>query len=399
MTKKKGGGAMLEQELVRFARGAVTERAALEMMRLSLFDWAACGMAGQGEPVARLLRDMAQAEAGAPQAQLIGGGRAPARAVAEQQGADGAALLEACLVGCEASIRVGVWLGRAHYQTGFHQTATAGSFGAALAAGRLMRLDAAQMGHALGLVSTKAAGLKSQFGTMGKPINAGIAASGGVEAALLAGAGFVSQPEGLSGPQGFGPTHHGAADPRALEGLGTDWQMLSISHKFHACCHGLHAMLEALRSLSLPAADAVTAIDVFTHPRWLRVCNIAAPRTGLEAKFSYAMTAAMALRGIDTGAMGSFQDALAEDAALCALAQRVAVHADESLAETAAVVRVTAGAVQEAQHDLAAPLALQTRTDKLRAKARALIGDEAEAALWGATQADDLGGLVRLLSR
>ena len=77
-------------------------------------------------------------------------------------------------------------LGRKHYERGFHQTATAGAFGATVAAGRLLGLTSEQMRNALSLVGTRASGLKSQFGTMGKPFNAGVAASNGVEAALLA---------------------------------------------------------------------------------------------------------------------------------------------------------------------------------------------------------------------
>ena len=274
----------VRSELANFAVALVAADAALAMMRLSLFDWAAGAIPGRDEPVARIVRDMVLAEAGAGVATVIGGGRAPARgaalaggtashaldyddthfdhighpsvavipaalAVAEQTGVDGAAFLEACLVGAELSIRLGVWLGRAHYQPGFHQTATAGAFGATAAAGRLLRLSADRMAHGLGLAATRAAGLKSQFGTMGKPFNAGIAAATGVEAALLAHAGFVSNPEALETEQGFGPTHAGEANAVALDGLGRSWRFETVSHKFHACCHGTHAAIEAIGAL------------------------------------------------------------------------------------------------------------------------------------------------------
>lgn len=79
-------------------------------------------------------------------------------------------------------IRVGLVLGNGHHNRGFHQTATAGAFGAAIAAGRLMSLTRDQMRMAIGLCSSRASGLKSQFGTMGKTLNAGIAAAIGIEA-------------------------------------------------------------------------------------------------------------------------------------------------------------------------------------------------------------------------
>src|SRR5262249_49548548 len=135
-----------------------------------------------------------------------------ALAAAEETDASGAALADAFLLGAEASVRLGMELGRAHYQRGFHQTATAGAFGATLAARRLTGLDATQLRHALSLIATRASGLKSQFGTMGKPFNAGIAAANGVEAAALAKRGFVSCDDGVAGPQGFIDTHSDAPD-------------------------------------------------------------------------------------------------------------------------------------------------------------------------------------------
>ena len=86
----------------------------------------------------------------------------------------------------------------------------------------------------------------------------------------------------------------------AMDGLGETWLFEQVSHKFHACCHGLHAALEAAAELVPTDPDGITAIEVTTHPRWLTVCNIAEPKTGLEAKFSYAQVMALAALGHDT---------------------------------------------------------------------------------------------------
>ena len=406
--------------LAEFAVEPVEAPDALAMMRLSMFDWAACAIAGQGEPVSQILRDIVLAEGGAQEASLVGGRNVPARAaalvngstshaldyddthfghighpsvavvpaalaVAQKIGSNGEALLRACLAGAELSIRVGLWLGRAHYQTGFHQTATAGAFGATAAAGRLLGLEAEQMRHALGLCATRASGLKSQFGTMGQPDNAGIAASNGVECALLARAGLVSNPDGIEAEQGFGATHQGEASARAFAGLGDSWQMENVSHKFHACCHGLHAMLEALADIAVDPAT-VEAVEITTHPRWLSVCDIAEPATGLEAKFSYRFTAAMALAGLDTAAMGSFTDAVCTRPDLVVLRDRVTLRTDAELAETAAEVTLLVGGVTyQADHDLTMPMTVADRTDRLRAKAAALLGGAQADLLWHAT--------------
>ena len=177
---------------------------ALAVMRLSLVDWMAVGIAGVGEPVSRSVRALIDEEGGSAQATMFGGGKAPARAAALVNGATSHALdyddthfahighpsvavipaalamlernpgatigqlVTNALAGCEASIRFGVLFGRAHYQIGFHQTATAGAFGASVAA--VLGAAPDTMDTALGLVSTRASGLKSQFGTDGQTL-------------------------------------------------------------------------------------------------------------------------------------------------------------------------------------------------------------------------------------
>jgi len=429
------------RRLAEFAAHARPGAAALEAQRLSLLDWAACAIAGAAEPVARILRAQAEAEGGAAQASMAGAGllRVPARAaalvngaashaldyddthfahvghpsvavlpaalaVAERQDADGAAFLTAALVGAEASIRFGAWLGEAHAAAGFHVTATAGAFGATLAAARLQGLAPEVTAQALGLVATRASGLRAQFGTMGKPYNAGIAAANGVEAADLAAAGFVSDPAAIEGPQGFAGAHAAEGRAAALDALGYTWAMAGIAHKRHACCHGLHAMLEALGALHLDAAS-IDQVSVRTHPRWLPVCAKPAPRSGLEAKFSFAMAAALALSGRDTAAPGTFSDAACVEPALVALRAKVAVIADPRLSPWEAVVDVTAagGRAHRVAHDLARPDAAERAPERARArleaKVRALVRPERAAALAEATTgpAPDVAALAALL--
>lgn len=411
---------MIAERLASFALAVQPDAGseqAQAVMALSLYDWMMCGIAGQDQPVAKLLRKTKDASDSldghsvfgglkvhdATTAALINGATShaldyddthfahighpsvavfPAAFSCDGTGTD---LLWAALIGAEVSVRVGLWLGRSHYQTGFHQTATAGAFGATAAAGRLLGLNPSQFEAAFGLAATQAAGLKSQFGTMGKPYHAGLAARTGLEAAQLAKAGFDTRGAGLDGLQGFGPTHHGENNLGAFDSLGAEWLMESVSHKFHACCHGLHAMLEAL-SDAKPPVGQVANIAVQTHPSWLSVCNIQDPATGLETKFSYRHTAAMSLMGYDTAALDAFTDALAHDPALVGLRQKVRVQADETLPETA--VRVICesreGEAKTFTHDLARPLSFEARSKRLRAKGLALLDPETETRLWNA---------------
>lgn len=92
-------------------------------------------------------------------------------------------------------------------------------------------------------------------------------------------------------------------------------------------------MLEALREIrdkGLNAAE-IESVTVRTHPRWLAVCNQPEPTTGLQAKFSYRLTAAMMLAGVDTAALDSYSDAICARADLRALRDRVRVETDEGL--------------------------------------------------------------------
>jgi len=410
------------------------------MAVLSLFDVCVVALAGAPEPVSRIVRDLVLDEDGRPAASLIGASRkVPPRAaalangvtahaldyddthfahvghpsaavlpaalaMAEDRGHSAALLRDAFLLGAEASIRIGMVLGRAHYEHGFHQTATAGAFGAAVAAGRAIGLSPVQMRAALSIVSTRASGLKSQFGTMGKPYNAGIAAANGVEAALLAERGFISCDDGLGGAQGFLATHAAAAaDWPAADGF----LLEDIKHKFHACCHGTHAMIEALQKLMTQGAitpDAVASIGLRANPRWLKVCDIKAPRSGLEIKFSYAYLAAMVLSGIDTAADKSYADDLCNSAVLRQLSQRVAVTGDAHLGdtETEVVLMLPDGRRIAGRHDLSVRLAPEVIADGLRRKAKSLLGANRAEQIWSslaridALSARDLGNLLRV---
>jgi 2-methylcitrate dehydratase PrpD len=427
------------------ATGDTVPAEALAVARLSFMDWSAVSLAGLSEPVAMMVRGLIAEEAGAEQATMLGLSRkVPARAaalangtlshaldyddthfayvghpsvavfpaalaVAERQGASGAAFLEAALRGMEAACRIGHWLGTGHYNHGFHQTATSGAFGAAVAAGRLLGLDHEQMRHALGIVATRASGLKSQFGTMGKPFNAGIAAANGVEAALLASRGFVSRPDGIECVQGFAETHAGECLDldASLAGLGETFWFTSVQHKFHACCHGTHAVLEGLMQLRAHPGftlDKVEQVTLRVAPRWLRVCDIPAPTTGLEAKFSYRLTSAMALHGLDTGALDVFSAQTCARMDLIMLRDKVDVTGDPTISDTAAHVRlaVADGPSMEIMIDLDAPLSLAHRRDKIAAKVRALLppgAADAVLAFDATLGGSDAAGMAATLAR
>jgi 2-methylcitrate dehydratase PrpD len=232
-------------------------------------------------------------------------------AAAELAGASGRALLDAYVVAFEIEARLGRIMNPRHYRRGWHCTSTLGTIGAAAAAGRMLALDAHATEHALAIAASEASGLKENFGTMVKPLHAGLAARNGVLAALLARGGMTASPEALDGPQGFlvaMDSERSSLDVGTSD-LGTRWEILDtgVTVKLYPSCAGTHPTLDAildLRDQEGFTADEVDAIDVDVDSITPTVLIHDRPATGLEAKFSMPFCAAAAAVygrvGIDT---------------------------------------------------------------------------------------------------
>ena len=422
----KADKVSISDQIVQFVcefEGTAIPDDARHVMRLSLVDWVAVAVAGRNEPVARILQKIGTDDGGTPEAFVVGcSHRLPARmaakingtlshaldyddthfdsmghtsvavipaalSLADKMSIEPKAFLEAALMGVELAVRIGTWLGRSHYHAGFHMTATAGTFGAAMASARILGLSSEQTRHALGIAASMASGIKTQFGSMGKPLHAGLAAHAGVDAALLARDGFVSTHDGLEGEQGFSLTHHGAGDTGAFDGLGDDFVFERVSHKFHACCHGIHATLEALailRERYSVQPEEIAELVITVNPQYLNVCNITSPMTGLEAKFSYRLVAAMFMHGHDTARIETYNDMICQDKDVLRLREKVIVATDAAISDAAATVDLKlANGVQHSQSfNLTDPMSLPAREARVRAKAASLIGAVEADSLW-----------------
>ncbi len=253
-----------------------------------------------------------------------------ALAMAEAQGRSGEELLRAFSAGYEMACMVGQFLGRAHYERGFHATCTVGSFGAAFAAATLLKLDAQQTAIALGIAGTQAGGQKAQFGTMCKPLHAGKAGENGVTGAQLALRGFTGCDHFLEAPQGFAAATSPSADRQAALSLPPKGSYLHGNlFKYHAACYGTHASIEAVQRLcrthGLDAKD-IRRIQLDVESGSDQMCNIAAPDTGLQVKFSLRMSAALAVAGENTADPAIYVDTMTQRPDLIALRNRVEVN-------------------------------------------------------------------------
>jgi len=330
-------------------------------------------------------------------------------AEAEAIGATGEAVLTAFVAGYEAANRIGAVMQPDHYRRGFHNTATIGALGAALACCRLLGSDAETAQRALGIASTLAAGLKYSFGTMCKPLHAGWANRTGLMAARYAMRGMSARVDMLDAPYGF--AHVMSQDhqvDRAYAPPRRGWHVLDNLFKYHACCYNTHASIAAaleIAARSKCAADTIKHVTVQVNPVLDTVCNIQQPQTGLETKFSLRHAVALALCGFDTASIETFSDANAVRPDLTAMREKVSVEwIDEQDMFARVIVERHDGERFEATGDTSIPNDdLDQQELKLTAKFAALVNpilgtDRADQLIAAVSQLETLDDIKPLLA-
>ena len=172
-----------------------------------------------------------------------------ADALTRQSGADGRHFLTAVVAGYEVGCRVGLASGPSQLRRGFHPSGTTGTFAAAAAAAKMLRLEAKTTRHALGIAGTQGAGLMAaQAASMVKRMHPGRAAQSGVYGALLASQGFTGIENVLEADYGgFCSTLSDNWELSPLtHGLGEEFALLNVGFKPYPCCANNHTSLDAL---------------------------------------------------------------------------------------------------------------------------------------------------------
>ena len=174
-------------------------------------------------------------------------------AIGEHSGATGRDLLEAYVIGCEVGLALQHATKYKQMDKGFHSTAVIGRLACTAACAKLMKLDHGQTVMALGMAGSMASGLIHNFGTMTKPLHAGLTCRDGVTAAQLAQRGLTAGEQIIEHPFGFATTVLGEGiydlDEMA-ENLGKPYRVQdALMIKKYPCCGGNHAMLDSLFSL------------------------------------------------------------------------------------------------------------------------------------------------------
>lgn len=227
-------------------------------------------------------------------------------AICQGRNATSRDLLDALIVGVEVNTQIGIAMGLAHVNRGWHSTQSIGIFGATAACARLLRLSPEACVNALALAASMAAGLKGQFGTEAKPFQAGVAAQGAVNAVYLAQACLQANSTILEKKDGFGELYGGAQPPDwTLIDLPADGALTAISGsglaiKWHANCGSTHRVVDAVHDLLLEhdfSVDMVTRVETFVGMTNTVNLKYPEPNTPKEAQFSMNWAVARALRG------------------------------------------------------------------------------------------------------
>ena len=260
-------------------------------------------------------------------------------AAAQRHNASGADLLRGIAVGVEVMCRLCAVAPMKVHQAGFHPTAVFGAMGAVAGVGAMLRVPERVLVHAFGIAGSLASGIIEYLaeGAWTKRLHPGWAAQSGYRAVRLALAGFEGPRTVFEGQHGF---FHGYANTRdgdfeaMLDGFGQRWLWTTIAFKPYACGTMAHPFIDCARAWRRRgiAPERIASIECETaegivHRLWEPLAVKRAPQNGYAAKFSIPYAIAVALVHDDAG-LGQYGDAQVKQAAVLALAAKVAYIVD-----------------------------------------------------------------------
>jgi 2-methylcitrate dehydratase PrpD len=321
----------------------------------------------------------------------------PALAVAQQPGvnATGRDLIAAFVAGNEVMIRIGRATGHTNEARGFHAPGTTGPFGAAVACGHLLGLDAATMTNAIGIAGSLAGGLlefAKGDGGMVKRLHLGRASEAGVLAASLAQAGFTEPKTVLEGQFGFLRVFCTTFDESELtKGLGRDFVTSSTVLKRYPVHATAHAAVRAVRDLQAEhgfVGNEIEAITVTGNRRMVERHAIAEPADLMLAQYSIPFCVSLALFR-EARDPESFDESALADPQIRALTRRVRIVPEAGIAHGAmgSTVTVTlADGGRFERHVESGLLESGELADKFTRLARGRLGEAGAATLFARLQ-------------
>ena len=257
-------------------------------------------------------------------------------ALGEKEKMKGKDLIPAIVAGYEVFGRVGAGANPSHFNRGFHTTGTCGTFAAAAAAGRLLKLNESKMVSALGIAGSQAAGLFAFMadGTMTKTLHAGKAAQNGILSAYLAKEGFTGPAYILEDKRGFYRAFSDTFHPeRVVEGLGDKYEIMNTYVKFHASCRHSHPAVDAILDISARAPlqpQEIEKVNVYTYSIAAKLIDGKQVSTPVSGKMSLPYSAAVAILHGKVG-LDEFKPSVLNNRAVHALMEKIDVYSDPEL--------------------------------------------------------------------
>jgi len=413
----------------------------------SFYNWAGCAIGGSNHPATIIAHDSLQAFFGAPTSSLLGqtATRVDAQhaallngiashvhdyddthletiihptgpvasallafAESQPQAVGGEDFLLAMIAGIEAECKIGLAVWPDHYDVGWHITSTTGAIGAAVAVGRLLKLDAERMAHAIGIAAAQVTGLREMFGSHAKSFHVGRAAQNGLIAALLAKGGFTSSTRALEAKRGWANVVSAVQKlDELMASLGKAWETQKNSFKPFPCGIVIHPIIDGCAQLK-PDVDAtgkqIGSIRARVHPLVLELTGKKKPKDGLEAKFSVYHGGALGLLyGKATPAL--YEDCVATDPKVVNIRDKIEASEDNSLAADEAYITVTFEDGSEVEKHVVhaigsteVPMTDEQLTAKFVDQCQSLLGGRTQQvsdALWRIESAPGIAQLIR----
>lgn len=274
---------------------------------------------------------------------------------------------------------------------GWYMTGISGGIGTAVAVGRLLGLDHAQMVSAIGLATAQACGVRSTHGSMATAYVPAIACRNGLTAAWMAAADFSCSEGSIDGRNGLMQVMSPNADASCIRrGLGSEFEMLTNAYKPYPCGIVIHPAIDAvlaLLTLDGVTRDSIERVDLRVHPDALNLCWRKLPTTALDAQVSlYHWAAAALVRG--QAGVAQSELACVKDPEIRAMQERLFPLPDPLLAgdQASATVRLKDGRalevfVEHATGSAGKPMSDAQLEVKFMAMARRVLDDAQSASL------------------
>lgn len=423
----KGNPREITRELAAFAANArfeaLPENVRTEGARAFL-NWMGCALGGCRDPAVAIAVEIAAEAGGSPQASLIGQGRrsdvmsaafvnclsstvlsfddthlatvthptgpvaASIFALSERLDVSGEDFVTALALGIEIECRMSnvLLLPPARAQVGWFVTGVTGPIGAAVALGRLLKLDEKKMRAAIGLAAAQSAGFRGTHGGMSAFIVPAHAARSGVSGTLLAAKGITCPDNVLERRKGFVDVFGTDGDlDRAVDGLGTHFEIFANAYKPYPSGIVVQAAIDACLEIAhkLPRDPRFASVALTVHPMALELCYRRDPANPVEAQISLYHWAAACLLQRAAGLAQLRQEVL-DDPAVTALRARITAVADPSLARDEAIAEVTLADgkklrshVPHARGSAARPMTDEELDAKFSAQAREVLTTQA----------------------